>query len=356
MTNVMHICTTITKLYFAALISVLCIMSARCDESSAPQEWYTPDGFESEVGHGKLNVGPGGKTEIDVTIDTKNGDMYTTDGRKITGHEKEFGLSMESQNALEAIRQSFIAEMEIKTLPGDSRPIGNFETYENCDASHFALYMIGAIEDDSPSSVFNGEYCPYVMNQFGRGICATTAAITYANFFLKMHGKGEMKFNVNRLHEKAEMSKRKFTSEEGTRSIDNLLNVCYQLRKSIGELLCCKFYFYASNRDLDSVRALVKKIVANHGGFIAGMNASIEWRELNHLRNNDNLTTITGKIKETWGTHDVLVFGYDEDYVYFQNSWGYNWGHYGQARIAWAEFVREFESGLFVVKADGMPD
>lgn len=340
------------RAYCAALLSVFTILPALCDEPSAPTDWYIPNDIEEEANHAKLEVGAGSsKQEIDVTIG-EGGVLFTTDGEKID--DGAYGQA--AKNSLRALRQAFIAEYEVKTLPGDDCPIGNFETYRDGNANTFTIALIRAVEDEAPASVFNGEYCPDVMNQFGRGTCATAAAITYANFFCRLHGHDEMKFDLNRMFEKANVMKRKHTSSEGTRSIDNLLLIHEKIKKVCVQPLCCKFYFYAKNKDADSVRALVKRVIADHGGFIAGLNASIEWRELNHLRNHDNLTTITGKIKETWGTHDVLVFGYDEDYVYFQNSWGYNWGHYGQARIAWAEFVREFESGLFVVKADCMPD
>jgi len=33
------------------------------------------------------------------------------------------------------------------------------------------------------------------------------------------------------------------------------------------------------------------------------------------------------------GGHQVLAYAYDEDYIYFLNSWGENWGYYGRAKL-----------------------
>ena len=87
-------------------------------------------------------------------------------------------------------------------------------------------------------------------------------------------------------------------------------------------------------------REKVKYAIHKFGCCLGGFNITSEWYELNERK-----TAITGDHGEELGGHAVLLCGYNDAGVIFQNSWGEGWGAYGYGLITWDAFDRQFMYG-----------
>lgn len=89
--------------------------------------------------------------------------------------------------------------------------------------------------------------------------------------------------------------------------------------------------------EVDSVKFAVHQFNTCIGGFMIT-------EEYNFVTKDGTITDAPGA--RALGGHAMLICGYDPEYVYIQNSWGEDWGLYGFCRITWAQFSRQFMSGM----------
>lgn len=79
----------------------------------------------------------------------------------------------------------------------------------------------------------------------------------------------------------------------------------------------------------------LKAAIHKYGTCIAGFDITDEWYE--------GKPVIAGKASaKAVGGHAVQVVGYDQDYLYIQNSWGDKWGHRGFAKLTWDAVAKQF--------------
>lgn len=89
-------------------------------------------------------------------------------------------------------------------------------------------------------------------------------------------------------------------------------------------------------RVISGSRLNYKYALHRYGMILCGFNITKKWYGCNF--DND---VIDDSEKELLGGHAVCVAGYDKDYVYGLNSWGSEWGWYGQFKMTWAAFDQQ---------------
>ena len=50
------------------------------------------------------------------------------------------------------------------------------------------------------------------------------------------------------------------------------------------------------------------------------------------------------------------MYGCDEGFVYFLNTWGEEWGDRGRGKIAWSEFAKQFKAAQFLADRNGIDE
>lgn len=100
------------------------------------------------------------------------------------------------------------------------------------------------------------------------------------------------------------------------------------------EALLYKKVFSPSVCDVKVLRPNIEDIkyaIHKFGLVLGGFNITSEWYMLN-----PNKTFVCNPKNEDFqGGHAVLICGYDENGLYFQNSWGERWGDSGFGGISW---------------------
>ena len=90
---------------------------------------------------------------------------------------------------------------------------------------------------------------------------------------------------------------------------------------------------------VEQVKFAIHQFATFVGGFLIT-------DEFNYASNKGEIPVIADA--KPLGGHSMLVCGYDEEFVYIQNSWGIDWGLFGFCRLSWPRFINRFMSGLVI--------
>jgi len=87
----------------------------------------------------------------------------------------------------------------------------------------------------------------------------------------------------------------------------------------------------------------VKYAVHKFGCCLLGCNISQEWYGCN--KKNPSIYGRKGTPQTLIGGHAVLCCGYDREGIYIRNSWGEQYGWYGDCKLTWDKFDEQFVYG-----------
>lgn len=98
--------------------------------------------------------------------------------------------------------------------------------------------------------------------------------------------------------------------------------------------------------DMESIKYGLHKF----GAILCGFDVTREWYgciDADHVAHDDSGNPIIMGLDRlpSIGGHAVLGCGYNSTGLMIQNSWGFDWGRYGFATIAWSEVARTFMYG-----------
>jgi C1A family cysteine protease len=86
----------------------------------------------------------------------------------------------------------------------------------------------------------------------------------------------------------------------------------------------------------------LKKAIHRYGTCLIGLNITEDWEK------HDGKLVLEKANGKSLGGHAIICVGYNNVGVFIQNSWGFKWGKYGFACIAWDVFDKEFMCGAYI--------
>lgn len=230
-----------------------------------------------------------------------------------------------------------------------------------------SAYRVILLENRSIDGIENNRaYCPSAKRQCGND-CAAYSFATYIEFLGKRNGWCGCALNTDEIRKMYEYAQANAPQnlKGGTARTRECFGWWTAETRSDNYELVNVWTCTRGGAVVDDVRALTKCLVRMFGGFLAHVVASDEW----HLQNplcrqacielfggvpdaigglDVDVTIETDSGAATRGGHAVVVYGYDADFVYFENSWGEGWGRAGHCKMTWPEFAREFVFGEVV--------
>ena len=218
-------------------------------------------------------------------------------------------------------------------------------------------------------SVDHGACCPKAKSQ-GGDKCAAYAVASYLDALQRFNGTGAV-VDIDHMHRcAAERWRRQGGAGDVSRARD-----CFEFwledSKDRREVATVAIGFGHQAERADKMRHLVSSLLSRFGVFVANVETTDEWQLLNSElaqfceayfgRRLDAITGLPHKItsfdgKQSHGGHCVVVYGCDEEFVYFLNTWGEGWGDRGRGKIVWGEFAKQFKSAQFLTDRKGIDE
>lgn len=189
----------------------------------------------------------------------------------------------------------------------------------------------------TPDRIDNRAQCGPVKSQAKSGECAQTAISSYADFLLRRKFGRPFDTPPSRIVE--HMKGNGTATDEGATLTDCLKALINSgIVSNRNTFVQCVFTFpgYVD-------RETIREAIGRHGAVPCSLHTTEEW-EL-HYSNNGIKTPgqglVRGRGKRT-PAHVVILCGYDDYGVIFQNCWGKEWGFGGFGIIRWDAFDRDF--------------
>ena len=326
---------------FVAFLALSAFVGLCEDEPSGPEFWYQPQEWVGgEIGTGYVYWGRAKDiVEYEIRMDDE-GYFIGEDWENIVS---QVGGNPSMLTALGAMKAALESQARIMVLP---EPSGVVEFEKRVRVAYHTPNC-----EALPAMVYNLDKCGPTRTQGGVGNCAAMATATYSDFVHNMTGAGVADVNAAELYDAARVVWK--ATKEGVP-----LGAAFELLKlRCGEKLkdygIARFYFPHGTQTEANVRAFTMSAVASFGGFVASVNATEEWFDLNapSVFGEWNPFVIRGDNTRPTGPHCVLVCGYDNDGVIIQNTWGPGFGFHGFCKMTWGEYAREFESATFFARA-----
>ena len=218
-------------------------------------------------------------------------------------------------------------------------------------------------------SVDHGAYCGRAKRQCGDE-CAAYAVASYLEALRRFDGTCAV-VDADRMHGRAaERWRRQGGAGDVSRARD-----CFEFwleeSKDRREVATVAIGFGHQAERADKMRYLVSSLLSRFGVFVANVETTDEWQLLNSElaqfceayfgRRLDAITGLPHKItsfdgKQSHGGHCVVVYGCDEEFVYFLNTWGEGWGDRGRGKIVWGEFAKQLKSAQFLTDRKGIDE
>lgn len=198
----------------------------------------------------------------------------------------------------------------------------------------------GGVRFDAPQTVYTMDYCTKPEDQGSRPWCAAYAAAGFAEniFWRKNHYRTEI--DPAPLYAYA-------------KTVDGDPNGDGTTLNAVLEALLAKGIFNPSVCRVKVVRPYmndVKFALHSFGCILAGFDISEEWYLLNRKHQ-----SVCQNGYAPQGGHAVLLCGYDRKGVYFQNSWGTEWGFSGFGIVSWGQLAKQMIYGACLTNClDGM--
>lgn len=200
---------------------------------------------------------------------------------------------------------------------------------------------------DLPAAVDNRNYCTAIEDQGSKPWCAAYTAAAFAeNVLWRKTGRIEQ-VEPKWVYEWAKKHDGDPTGDGTT--LDCVLDALRS--REVFDPKVCKVRMVGTGwlgTSADDVKAAIHRF----GCMLGGFNITEEWYELAKQGEFE----ITGRRKTTQlGGHAVLVVGYDSRGVWFENSWGKDWGKDGFGFIQWPAFRKQFMYGTVLTNClDGL--
>ncbi len=218
-------------------------------------------------------------------------------------------------------------------------------------------------------SVDHGAFCGKAKRQCGDE-CAAYAVASYLEALRRFDGTGAV-VDADRMHGRAaERWRRQGGTGDGSRARD-----CFEFwleeSKDSREIATVAVGFGRQAERADRLRHMVSTLLSRFGFFVANVQTTDEWQLLDSRlaqfceayfgRRLDAITGLPHRItsldgKPAHGGHCVVVYGCDEGFVYFLNTWGEEWGDRGRGKIAWSEFAKQFKAAQFLADRKGIDE
>ena len=331
------------------------------DIPTTAEGWYTPSGgFTATSGTGTIYYGYDSKTgmwkETTVTVDSEGN---VTNGDDIP-FQRNFDLMTAYQALVKACANEAVLGNHAEAIETIAKNLAN----PLCVANMSLFVRVGGesqaircARETKGVPVVNRRFCPRTKHQSGDN-CSAYGVATYLEFIRSYTGNEMQRIDVAKMHGYALANAPKDIKGGNTRSADCLEWAAKQMPNE--DYAIAQIALLHDYNDVDEMRAMTIRLVADFGGFLASVETTDEWVLLDMRcaeicrqmfgRYTNEITGRNVKVKAldegyaipVSGNHCVVVYGYDDDFVYFQNTWGDTWGDRGHAKITWSEFARQF--------------
>lgn len=329
-----------TRKAVAALAAALITISSVANADDA-RDWYQPVGWSKEA------IAPMAYIEFNGfgSIAKLNGEgLIDLDSLDDVWREA-LDRTPEMEAAFKAMQTALQAKQEIGTLP----PLDMAHTATITFGEFIYVADISCAYSNGIDYVDNHRFCAKPATQKTDENCLAASAVNYLAFANAYSGGKIPTAKMEDLWNGE--------PQPWPQTFDRYLKANPNLRHVDVIPMSGGVYGDLEN-DAGEVCAIVKLLIANYGGFMASIAATPEWFTLlpafKHLWRGCEMTICgnsCGDFKNK-GLHSVMAFGYDDDYVYVQNSWGEEWGYEGCAKIEWYEFARKFYKASVITDGD----
>lgn len=332
---------------------------------TSAESWYTPNGgmFKTTSSTGFVyyfdELG-GWVQDAIITVDE--------DGN-ITGYDGNIDELGPAYPAYLAMVEALHAETLAKRNKERIEAIG--ENLENpLDIAPVLLFVcfdgkrqvVRCGRENGDRSVVNRRFCSRTKDQRGNG-CSAYGVATYIEFINSYTGKDMWNIDVAEMNRYAMANAPQNLKGGNTRSCDCFEWAAKQMPDedyAAAQISLLNGRAVGGYNDIDDIRAATIRLVTDFGGFLASVDTTDEWvlldlrcanacrqtfgRHAKEITGRNVKVSVEGCAQvQVSGSHCVVVYGWDDDFVYFQNAWGDAWGDCGHAKITWSEFARQFK-------------